>query len=183
MTKFLSEPLSPTLMGFDPMMQLIHEDDVVNALVYVVQDDFAGVFNVAAEDLMPLSKITGLAGKMRIPIFHLFAYWGYSMMGGSGLRLSKRVPIELDYIRYRWVGDLEKMREVLHFSPSFTAEDALREFAEQNRVKQYVPDAITKAYDVDRLKSIIERRQRKSASQVDEPKIDLSEEMEGEKNE
>jgi len=183
MTKFLSEPLSPSLLGFDPMMQLIHEEDVVNALVHVVDDDYTGVFNIAAEDLMPLSKVMGLAGKKRVPVFHLFAYWGYSMMGGSGLRLSKRVPIELDYIRYRWVGDLQKMREELQFSPTLTAEDALREFAEGNRVKQYVPEAISNVYDVDRLKSIIERRKGKKDLQVDEANLDLLDEPEGEKNE
>jgi UDP-glucose 4-epimerase len=183
MTKFLQEPLSPSLLGFDPMMQLIHEDDVVNALVHVVQNDYAGVFNVAAEDLMPLSKVTGLAGKMRIPVFHLFAYWGYSMMGGSGLRLSKRVPIELDYIRYRWVGDLGKMRDELQFSPAFTAEVALREFDEQNRVKQYVPEAITKAYDVDRLRSIIERRKKKTDTEPDGVEANIPEDTEGENDE
>jgi UDP-glucose 4-epimerase len=183
MTKFLQEPLSPSLLGFDPMMQLIHEDDVVNGLVHVVQQDYPGVFNVAAEDLLPFSKVMGLAGKKRIPVFHLFAYWGYSMMGGSGLRLSKRVPIELDYIRYRWVGDLQKMRDELLFSPSFTAEDAIREFAELNRVKQYVPEAISKAYDVDRLRSIIERRQETNDAQADEPKIEVKEDPEEETNE
>jgi UDP-glucose 4-epimerase len=180
MTKFLSEPLSPSLLGFDPMMQLIHEADVVNALAHIVQTDYAGVYNVAADDLMPLSKVMGLAGKKRVPVFHLFAYWGYSMIGGSGLRLLKRLPIELDYIRYRWVGDLQKMREELEFSPSFSAEDALREFAEQNRIKKYVPDAITKAYDVDRLKSIIERRQEKSVKGLETVESNFSEETEGE---
>jgi UDP-glucose 4-epimerase len=183
MTRYLQEALTPSLLGFDPMMQLIHEDDVVNALVHVAQNDHPGAFNIAAEDLLPLSKVMGLAGKKRFPVFHLFAYWGYSMMGGSGLRLSKRVPIELDYIRYRWVGDLKKMRDDLQFSPSFTAEDALREFSEQNRGNQFMPEALSKAYDVDHLRSIIERRQKKKDRQVDEPITEISQEPEGKKNE
>ena len=32
MTRFLRSQLTPSLMGFDPLMQLIHEDDVVEAL-------------------------------------------------------------------------------------------------------------------------------------------------------
>lgn len=178
-TRFLQEPLSPSLLGFDPMMQLIHEDDVVNALAHVVKNDHPGVFNVAADDLLPFTKVMGLAGKTRLPVFHLFAYWGYSMMGGSGLRLSKRVPIELDYIRYRWVGDLQKMRDGLKFTPTFSAEEALRDFAEQNRVKQYVPEAISRAYDVDRLKRIIERRRENKNLGMDDPQVDLTEDLEG----
>ena len=38
------------VMGFDPMMQIIHEDDVVAALIHAVDNDLPGVYNVAAED-------------------------------------------------------------------------------------------------------------------------------------
>ena len=158
MTKFLRESLTPSLLGFDPMMQLIHEDDVAAAIVHAIGEDKPGVFNVAAEDLMPLSKVMGLGGKTRVPVFHLFAYWGYSMMGGSGLRLSKRVPIELDYIRYRWVGDLQKMKSDLEFTPKYSAEDALNDFVENRQTKNFVPEALSKAYDVEGLKNIIDRR-------------------------
>lgn len=178
MSKFLIEPLSPSLLGFDPMMQLIHEDDVVNSMVHVIENDFPGAYNIAAQDLLPLSKVIGLAGKVRLPVFHLFAYWGYSMIGGSGLRLSRHTPIELDYIRYRWVGDLQKMNEVLQFEPTFTASDTLREIAKQNRVKKYVPEAISRAYDVDKLKHIIERRRLNR-----DPQVDFEEELEGDDHE
>ncbi len=183
MTKFLREPLSPSLLGFDPMMQLIHEDDVVNSVVHVVENDYPGAFNIAAQDILPLSKVIGLAGKLRLPVFHLFAYWGYSMIGGSGLRLSRHTPIELDYIRYRWVGDLLKMQEILQFEPTFTAEDSLREIAEQNCEKQYVPEAISRAYDVDLLKRIIERRRQKSDPTLDDSQMDIAEENVGDDHE
>ena len=183
LTKFLQEPLSPSLLGFDPMMQLVHEEDVISSIVHAVQNEVPGVFNIAAADLLPLSKVTGLAGKIRFPVFHLFAYWGYSMVGGSGLRLSKRVPIELDYIRYRWVGDLQQMHDILQFEPAFTAEDALREFSEHHRVKKYVPEAISRTYDVDRLKSIIERRRQNRDPQEDNPQVELVVDLEGDDHE
>ena len=113
------------------MMQLVHEDDVVNSVVHAVRNDYSGDVNIAAQGLMPLSKIVGLAGRMRLPVFHLFAYWGSSLIGSSGLRLSRHTPIELDYIRYRWVADLEKMREIFQFEPSISAEDAISDFSEQ----------------------------------------------------
>ena len=46
-------------------MQLIHEDDAVEALVHAVRHDAPGVFNVAAEEALPLSKIRGLVGNRR----------------------------------------------------------------------------------------------------------------------
>jgi len=96
-------------------------------------------------------------------VFHLFAYWGYGMMGGRGLRVSRHVPIELDYIRYRWVGDLKRMRDILMFSPTHTAEETIRQFADQRQTKRFVPETISRAYDVDRMRKIIERRHRSEA--------------------
>jgi len=184
MTRFLREPFSPSLMGFDPMMQLVHEDDVLNVLVHVVEKDYPGVFNVGAQDLMPLSKVIGLSGKLRFPVLHPFAYWGYSMIGGSGLRLSKHTPIELDYLRYRWVGDLRKMREVLQYEIKVSAEESLEEFAEKCRVKTYVPEAITRAYEVDLLKRIIEKRnQSRDTLENSSESVETNSDMDGDKNE
>jgi UDP-glucose 4-epimerase len=167
LTKYLREPISPTLLGFDPIMQLIHEDDVVNSVVHAVRNDCLGVFNIAAQGLMPLSKIVGLAGRVRLPVFHLFAYWGSSLIGSSGLRLSRHTPIELDYIRYRWVADLKKMHEIFQYEPTISAEDALHDFSEQCCGKKYVPEAISRAYDTDLLKRIIERRRNAPGSQAE----------------
>jgi UDP-glucose 4-epimerase len=160
MNRFLKQLWTPVLLGFDPMMQVIHEDDVVNALVHSIVHEASGVFNVAAEGLLPLSRITALAGKFPIPVFHLAAYWGVGLLGGTGLRLTRYVPIELDYIRYPWVGDLARMREELRFSPHYTSEEALREFAGHQRMRRYLPESAALAYDEERLRDTIERRRR-----------------------
>ncbi|MGD2207440.1 MAG: SDR family oxidoreductase [Anaerolineae bacterium] len=156
MTRFLSKPWAPTLWGFDPRMQLIHEDDVVEALVHAVLHETPGVFNVAAEDVLPLNRIRGVAGKTPLPILHPFAYLGAALLRSTGLRLTRYVPIELDYIRYPWVGDLTKMREELGFQPRYTAEEALREFSARNRL----PRSARPARGEDRLRDVIERRHR-----------------------
>lgn len=160
MTRFLKEVWTPTLMGFDPMMQVIHEDDVTAALVHAILHDVSGVFNVAAEGVLPLSRLMALARKFAVPVFHLFAYWGIGLLGETGLRLTRYVPIELDYIRYPWVADLTKMREELGFTPRYTADEALREFAGQQVMHRYLPEAATLSYDEERLRDTLERRRR-----------------------
>lgn len=160
MTRFLREPWTPVLLGFDPLMQVVHERDVVEALVYAMLNDVSGVFNIAAEGILPLSRLMGLAGKLPVPIVHLFAYWGAQVLGSSGLRVARYVPMELDYIRYPWVGDLTKMREELGFTPRYTAEEVLREFAGQQRLRRYMPDSAALAYDEERLRDTLERRRR-----------------------
>jgi UDP-glucose 4-epimerase len=160
MTRFLKQPLAPVLMGFDPLMQVIHEKDVVEALAYAVQNDVPGVFNVAAEGILPLSRLMSLAAKVPIPVFHLFAYWGTDLLGAAGVSNCRYWPIEIDYLRYPWVGDLAKMREDLGFIPRYTAEEALREFAGEQRLRRYMPESATLAYDEERLRDTIERRKR-----------------------
>ncbi|MFM8320696.1 MAG: NAD-dependent epimerase/dehydratase family protein [Chloroflexota bacterium] len=160
LTRFLKQPLAPKLMGFDPLMQVIHEKDVAEALVYAILNDVPGVFNVAAEGILPLSKLTALAAKMPVPLFHLFAYWGVSAANTVGVSLSHYWPIEMDYLRYPWVGDLARMREELGYVPRYTAEEALREFAGEQRVRQYMPESAALAYDEERLRDTIERRKR-----------------------
>ena len=131
-TRFLGSPVSPVLMGFDPLMQVIHEDDVVGALVLCRHGRRAGVFNVAAEGVLPLSKLRRLAGKHAPPVFHLAAYWGNPILAAFKFPVNRLWPVDLDYLRYPWVGDLAKMRHVLGFSPRYTAAEALREFAGAN---------------------------------------------------
>jgi UDP-glucose 4-epimerase len=157
MTRFLTQPGAPVLLGFDPMMQFIHEDDVVAALVHAIEHPVPGVFNVAAEGNLPLARVMGLAGKLTFPVVHLLAYWSQGILGRFAHRY---LPIEPDYIRYRWVGDITRMREEMGFTPRYTAEEALREFAGKQRMRQYLPESAALAYDEERLRDTIERRRR-----------------------
>jgi len=183
MTRFLGSPAAPVLMGFDPLMQVIHEDDVVEALVHSVMYDTPGVFNVAAEGILPLSRLRRLAGKHAPPIFHLAAYWTSPLLGALRIPVNRVWPIELDYLRYPWVGDLGKMRDILGFSPRYAAEEALREFAGRKRLQQYNSESPALSYDEDRLRDTLERRRlaRGPASRIDdlEPEV-ISEDVDRE---
>jgi UDP-glucose 4-epimerase len=177
MTRFLQDSWTPVLLGFDPLMQIIHEEDVVAAIVHSVVNDTPGVFNIAAEGVLPLTKLMGLAGKLPLPVIHLAAYWGIGLLGGTGLRLTRYVPIELDYIRYPWVTDLTKMHQEMEFTPHYTAEEALREFAGQQRLRHYLPEAATLAYDEERLRDTIERRRRARERDATSPVDQVVEEV------
>jgi len=160
MTRFLKEPLAPVLLGFDPLMQVVHEKDVVDALIHACLHDVPGVFNIAAEGIMPLSRLVALAAKIPIPIVHLCAYWGASFLSATGFSTVRYWPVEIDYLRYAWVGDLARMREEFGFVPQYTAEEALREFAGEQRLRRYMPESAAMAYDEERLHDTLERRRR-----------------------
>ncbi|MGD2079057.1 MAG: NAD-dependent epimerase/dehydratase family protein [Chloroflexota bacterium] len=159
MSQFLSLRTPPILFGFDPIMQMVHEDDVVEALAHAMLNESPGAFNVAAEDAMPLSRILRLARCAPIPIIHPLAYRGMRMLAGTGLDPERYVPIEWDYLRYSLVTDLSGMVDELAFRPVYTAAEGLREFAGQQRIDG--GDGGTRlAEDEQHLRDIIERRRR-----------------------
>jgi UDP-glucose 4-epimerase len=161
MTRFLQEPLAPMLLGFDPPMQVIHEQDVIEALQFAVVNDLPGVINVAAEGVFPLRKLMALAGKIPLPVIHPCVYWGAELLGKSGLRSARFAPFDPDYLRYPWVADLSRMRQNLKIDFQYTGEEALHEFARRQRSRFYTPESGTSRYDEERLRHTILRRQRK----------------------
>ncbi len=59
-------PVVPEILGFDPRVQFVHEDDVVGALMYATTHEVPGVFNVAADGTIPWSEVCTIVGKRRI---------------------------------------------------------------------------------------------------------------------
>ncbi len=67
-TKALHLPLVPKVAGYDPRFQLIHEDDVVEAILFALNQRLSGIFNVAGDGQLPWSEITAMVGKRGIPM-------------------------------------------------------------------------------------------------------------------
>jgi UDP-glucose 4-epimerase len=166
MTRFLSLPSPPVLLGFDPMMQLVHEDDVVEALAQAMLHDRPGVYNVAAEDAMPLSRVLRLARCTPVPVFHPLAYRGLKALESLGLEPLRYVPLEWDYLRYSLVADLSRMHEELAFAPAYTAAESLREFAASKRATDQAHGDASHTRTEAWLRDIIDRRQRQRERQA-----------------
>lgn len=152
LVRLLRDDTAPMLLGFDPVVQLVHEDDVTGTLVNAVIYDVPGTYNIAASGAMPLFKLTGLAGKFPVPVFHPIAYLGESFLG------PQFTAIDFDYLRYSCVGDLQRMREDLEFKPAYVAEDVVREFAALRKQKAAAPTMTPQEAEEERLRAIIERR-------------------------
>ena len=55
-TRMFALPVVPMLLGFDPRVQFVHEDDVVHALEHAAISDISGIFNVAGDGVLALSE-------------------------------------------------------------------------------------------------------------------------------
>ena len=157
---YLDQPLVPVLMGFDPMFQIIHEDDVINAVVHCTDQDIPGVFNVAAEGIFPLKQIIQKTGKIPLPIFHPFAYATTSILNAARMPVGRSVPIDWDYLRYPCIGDITRMERVMKFQPTFTAEEAIRQFNRQQKINHLEGEDSPLVNDEEYVHELIDLRKR-----------------------
>ena len=135
LARYLALPVIPTLMGYDPMMQVIHLDDVVRALIQALEEDHQGVFNAAAAPPLPLMKLIRMAGGHSVPILHPFAYTGQSL-ASMFLKKSKEIPaIPWDFLRYPWTAATDKIEAEWGYHPRLDAETTVRLFAQERHAR------------------------------------------------
>src|SRR4029077_15733872 len=68
LANFLRGKRVPTVLGFDPLFQFLHDDDVVQAIVRTLAKRPRGVFNVAGPQPLPLSRVIREAGRSSVPL-------------------------------------------------------------------------------------------------------------------
>ncbi len=86
------------MAGFDPMMQLIHLEDVARALIEALKPGRKGVYNVVGPGQVPLSKVFRELGRTTIPLPHMLARPLLSTL--FKYRMASYPPEELDHIQF-----------------------------------------------------------------------------------
>lgn len=123
-SNYLRLPTVPTLLGFDPMVQVIHESDVVAAIERALTPGVRGIFNVAGPEPLPLSRILRILERPSIPVPYTVAKAVFGRMWQ--LRLSSFPVPELDHIRYVCMVDDRRARDILGYTPARSVEDTVR---------------------------------------------------------
>ncbi len=125
-SKYLRLRVIPTLAGFDPMVQLTAEDDLLRVIEASLEPDVRGVLNVVSTDPVPLSKILKILGKPVLPVphplfkFYLEKAWKY--------RLVSFPAPELDHIRFNAVLDTKRVNETVNAKPDRSLYEILEPF-------------------------------------------------------
>ena len=107
----------PTVLGFDPMLQVVHQDDVLDAVELALAPGVRGVYNIAGPQGARLSKMLDLLNRTSVPLPASLA-----RMGLDGLfrwKMSSFPAPELDFIRYVCMVDDSKARRELGYSPRY----------------------------------------------------------------
>jgi len=133
LTRYLARKVVPTMMGFDPLVQFLHEVDAIAAFKRAIDRDASGVFNIAAEGVLPLSTVVKLSGRLGIPVPHPLARPLSSALWMA--QLTEAPASFIDYLRFLCVADGEKARRELGFIATYTTREALVDFASAQRLR------------------------------------------------
>jgi UDP-glucose 4-epimerase len=122
-SNYLRLPRVPILMGFDPMLQVIHEEDVAHAIVLALKPGVHGVMNLTGPGEVPLSVMIKELEKPTIPVpSSIFssvvrALWRF--------RLSSFVMPEISHIRYVCMIDGSRARQAMGFKPQYSLKETI----------------------------------------------------------
>lgn len=134
LTRVLQRPLAPSVFGFDPRLQFVHEDDVVRSIVFALDNDIAGTYNVAGDGLVPWSEVAARCGKPLFPLPPL----GRHLLSAPLARLGIDLPPEtLDLLTYGRGVDNRRLKEA-GFEYKLTSAATVRAFAETARLRSTI---------------------------------------------
>jgi UDP-glucose 4-epimerase len=157
LTRYFSLPLVPTVAGFDPRIQLLHEEDAIEALFRATVADHPGVFNVSGDGVLLLSQAIKLAGRRE---FSLLPPYGrlvgrLVLRGVAGFNLP--APL-LDFITFGQVVDCSRLEEEFGWRPGYSTRSVVLDFAA--RTSQPMEDLPVSAPQERELQLYIRRRER-----------------------
>lgn len=133
LTRYLARRVVPTAMGFDPLVQFLHEVDAIAAFKLAIDRDHPGVYNVVGDGVLPLSTVVKLAGRLALPIPHPLAR---TMGAALWLAHIGEVPSSfMHYLRFLCVADGTKAKEKLGFRPAYTTREAVLDFTSAQRLR------------------------------------------------
>ncbi|HAN71082.1 MAG TPA: epimerase [Actinobacteria bacterium] len=128
LTSYFSLPVVPTVLGFDPRMQFVHEDDALGAIDASVRRSVSGTFNIAGAGMLLLSQAIRMVRRPSISVPAALLPW-------TGRTLSPRGHADLspEMVRFLTYGrglDTSAADERLAFVPEHSTPAAFASFAQ-----------------------------------------------------
>ncbi len=127
-----SLPVVPMVMGFDPRLQFVHEEDGVEVLVRAVTGAPTGTYNVAGDGVLYLSQCARLAGRPTAPIPGPLV----TAVAGA-FRRGRRADVATDQLRFLRFGrgvDTRRLRERFGYTPRWSSREAFEDYLGRRRI-------------------------------------------------
>ena len=134
LSKLLAAPVVPSIFGFDPRFQFVHEDDVIRAILFVLDRGMAGIYNVAGDGLLPWSEVAAICGKRTWPLPPV----GQGVVAAGLRRLGIDMPPEIvDLLSYGRGIDNSRLQDA-GFEYTHTSAGTVLAYIESLRLRKTV---------------------------------------------
>ena len=134
---YLSLPVLPTVFGFDPRLQFVHIDDVVQAVRTAADDTHPGTYNVAGSGTLTLAQVARRLGRPTFPVPRFATAGLAQVLRRAGL--ADFPPDQLDLLTYGRVLDTARMTGRLGFTPRYTTALAVEAHAKAAGIRPIIP--------------------------------------------
>jgi UDP-glucose 4-epimerase len=120
---FLRGARVPTILGYDPLFQFMHEEDVVSAIAMTLDARPRGVFNVAGPQPVPIGVIIREVGRSNVPLPEIVLATALGRFG-----LPKLPPGALEHIKYPVTVDASAFKKATGFAHAIDERGAMRAY-------------------------------------------------------
>ncbi|MGJ0117981.1 NAD-dependent epimerase/dehydratase family protein [Williamsia sp. MIQD14] len=126
MSIYFSSPIIPVVIGYQPRLQFLHEEDALAALEHATLLGRPGTFNLAADGVVTLTQAIRRAGRVELPV-------PANLLGSvagvfRGMRVATLHGDQASYLTYGRVLDTARMRAELGFAPKYSSLETLDDF-------------------------------------------------------
>ncbi|MGH2761489.1 MAG: NAD-dependent epimerase/dehydratase family protein [Thermoleophilaceae bacterium] len=124
--RYLSQTACPTYLGFDPRIQLVHEDDALEALLAAIANPVRGAVNVAGSGTIGLGRMIRMAGRPPLPI--AAPLFGPATGAARRLGLGAYSDDFQRLLRYGRAVDIRHLEGELGYRPRFSTAAAVEDW-------------------------------------------------------
>ncbi|MFT4201961.1 NAD-dependent epimerase/dehydratase family protein [Gordonia sp. (in: high G+C Gram-positive bacteria)] len=129
MGAYLSTPVVPTVLGYQPRLQFLHEEDALASLERITLGAPAGTYNIAADGVITLTQAIRRAGRIELPVPSGLVTPIVGVF--ADVRSARLRSSQMDWVTYGRVLDNTRMRTELGFEPRFTTSETVDDFIER----------------------------------------------------
>jgi UDP-glucose 4-epimerase len=124
--RLLGQSPALSVMGFDPLLQLLHDDDLQDVVKRAVDRTYDGAFNLTGGGVLPLSALFRIAGRSVLPVPGPIVY---PLAGALWRSYGIGTGVSMDFVRYLWVADSERAMHELGFAPRYSTREVVESYA------------------------------------------------------
>jgi UDP-glucose 4-epimerase len=122
-SRYLRNPRLFYIFGFSPMWQFIHQDDMVRAILSLLDHGQPGVYNAAGAGAIPLVDALAITGK---PVSAVPGPLASTFLTVQSRFKSAFPPYLLDFFRYHCVISDDKLRKAIGYEPRVGITEAIQ---------------------------------------------------------